>query len=245
MDSGYYAAMSALVARTDALDAAAANLANAQTAGYRAERPSFRAILLGEQSADSQVGRAVNDFGVVGGTSLSLAQGETQRTGNALDLAIQGEGFFAVETGRGVRYTRDGSFHRSQTGQLVTAVGEPVLSPGGKAIPLPPGDIAVGEDGTISMAGGVLGSVGLFTFPAGTQLKAEGSNRYAIPSEVKTTAARGAAVQQGALESANQDVVHGSMDLIMMQRQAEMMQRAMTVFHSEMNKFAAEDLPKV
>jgi len=237
--------MAALVARTDALDAAAANLSNAQTAGYRAEHPYFRAVLLGQGSAGSQLGRALNDFGVVGGTSLSMAQGEVQRTGNPLDLAIEGQGFFAVQTDNGVRYTRDGSFHRSQSGQLITAKGEAVLSTASKPIVVPPGEVAVGADGALSMEGGVVASIGVFTFPAGTEMKAEGANRYTAPAGVKALAATGAVVEQGALESANQDVIRGSLDLIVMQRQAEMMQKALTVFHAEMNKFAAEDLPRV
>ena len=245
MDSGYYAAMSALVARSDALDVAASNLANAQTAGYRAEQPCFRTVLMGQDSAGSQLGQALNDYGVVGGTHLSQAQGEIERTGNPLDLAVEGEGFFAVQTASGVRYTRDGNFHRSETGQLVTAKGEQVLSPALQPIALPPGDVMVGVDGSISVDGGLAGSVGLFAFPAGTDLKAEGANRYAGPADVKPAAAQGAAIEQGALEAANEDVVHGTLQLVIMQRQAEMMQKALTLFHADMNKFAAEDLPRV
>jgi flagellar basal-body rod protein FlgF/flagellar basal-body rod protein FlgG len=245
MDSGYYAAMAGLVARTDALDAAAANLANAQTTGYRAEHPYFRAVLLGSDSGASQLGRAVNDFGVVGGTSLSQLQGELQTTGNPLDLAIEGQGFFAVQTANGVRYTRDGSFHRETDGRLVTREGEQVLSPAGQPVAIPPGEVTIGSDGAISVAGGVAGSVGLFQFPAGTALTAEGANRYVPPAGVKASPAANAQVAQGALEAANEDVIRGSLDLVVMQRQAEMMQKALTVFHTEMNKFAAEDLGKV
>ena len=67
MDSGYYAAMTGLVARTQALDTAAANLANAQTPGYRAEREYFRSVLLGPDAGDSQLGRTVNNYGLLGG----------------------------------------------------------------------------------------------------------------------------------------------------------------------------------
>ncbi len=108
MDSGYYAAMTGLVARTQALDTAAANLANAQTAGYRAEREYFRSVLVGPEGEDSQLGQAVNRFGLLGGDRLSAAQGPLQQTGNPLDLAIEGEGFFAIQTSNGIRYTRDG-----------------------------------------------------------------------------------------------------------------------------------------
>jgi len=245
MDSGYYAAMTGLVARTQALDTAASNLANAQTPGYRAEREYFRSVLLGPDALDSQLGETLNNFGLLGGDRLSMAEGPLDQTGNPLDLAIEGQGFFGFETPDGARYTRDGGFHRSRTGQLVTASGEPVLSPAGQPIALPPGTVSVGADGVISVNGGVVASVGVFAFPAGTELVPEGANRYAAPKDAKPSASKDATVHQGAIESANQDVVQGTVDLIAMQRQAEMMQRALSVFHSEFNKIASEDLPRV
>jgi flagellar basal-body rod protein FlgF/flagellar basal-body rod protein FlgG len=245
MDSGYYAAMTGLVARNQALDTAAANLANAQTPGYRAEREFFRSALLGPDALDSQLGRTVNNYGLLGGDQLSMKQGPLQSTGNSLDLAIEGEGFFQIQTANGIRYTRDGSFHRAQSGQLVTSAGEPVLSSDGKAIAIPPGEVGVGADGTISVEGGAVAVVGVISFPAGSNLTAEGANRYVSPKDVVPVAAKNSSVHQGALEAANQDVIQGSLDLIVMQRQAELMQRALTVFHTEFNKFAAEDLPKV
>jgi flagellar basal-body rod protein FlgF/flagellar basal-body rod protein FlgG len=236
MDSGYYAAMTGLVARTQALDTAAANLANAQTPGYRAEREYFRSALLGPDAQDSQLGRTVNNFGLLGGDRLSMAQGALQQTGNPLDLAIEGEGFFQVQTAHGLRYTRDGGFHRAQNGQLVTSAGEPVLSATGQLIPIPPGEVTVGGDGVVSVAGGVVARVGIFTFPTGAQLAPEGANRYIAPDGVTPQLSKTDTVHQGAIESANQDV---------MQRQAEMMQKALTIFHTEFNKIATEDLPRV
>ena len=245
MDSGYYAAMSGLVARTQALDTAAANLANAQTPGYRAEREFFRSVLLGPDALDSQLGRTVNNFGLLGGDRLSMAQGALQTTGSPLDLAIEGQGFFLVQTSNGPRYTRDGGFHRAQGGQLVTEAGEPVLSTTGQAILVPPGDVTVGAEGAVSVAGGVVATVGVFTFPAGTELSPEGANRYVAPQGVAAVLARDSSIRQGAIESANQDVIQGSLDLIVMQRQAEMMQKAVTLFHTDFNKFATEDLPRI
>ncbi|MGB8260776.1 MAG: flagellar hook basal-body protein [Terracidiphilus sp.] len=245
MDSGYYAAMTGLVARTQALDTAAGNLANAQTPGYRAEREYFRSALLGPGALDSQLGRTVNNFGLLGGDRLNMGQGAIQQTGNPLDLAIEGEGFFAIQAANGLRYTRDGSFHRSTAGVLVTGAGEPVLSAVGQPIRVPPGEVAVGADGVLSVAGGAVATVGVVTFPAGTQLTPEGANRYVAPQGATPEAAKGSSVHQGALEAANQDAIQGTLDLIVMQRQAEMMQRALTVFHTEFNKIATEDLPKV
>jgi flagellar basal-body rod protein FlgF/flagellar basal-body rod protein FlgG len=245
MDSGYYAAMTGLVARAQALDTAAANLANAQTPGYRAEREYFRSVLLGPDAMDSQLGQTVNNYGLLGGDRLNMAQGALTQTGNPLDLAIEGQGFFQVQTSNGLRYTRDGSFHRAQNGQLVTEAGEPVLSTTGQPIPVPPGEVTVGANGVLSVAGGVVAAVGVYTFPAGAELTPEGANRYVAPAGVAPVLSTTAAVHQGTIESANQDVIQGSLDLIVMQRQAEMMQKALTVFHTEFNKIATEDLPRV
>ena len=245
MDSGYYAAMTGLLARTQALDTAAANLANAQTPGYRAEREFFRSVLLGPDVLDSQLGHAVNHYGLLGGDRLSMSQGALQRTGNALDIAIEGEGFFKIQTAHGVRYTRDGGFHRSQSGTLVTSTEEQVLSADGKPISVPPGEVSIGADGVLSVAGGAAATVGVFTFPSGTELRPEGANRYAAPEGVAAAISSNAAIHQGAIEQANQDAVQGTLDLLMMQRQAEMMQRALTLFHTEFNKTASEDIPRV
>ena len=187
----------------------------------------------------------MNNYGLLGGDRLNLGEGALQQTGNPLDLAIEGQGFFAIQTAQGVRYTRDGSFHRSQAGLLVTSAAEPVLSSAGKPIPIPPGDVSVGANGVLSVAGGAVDTVAVFTFPSGAQLTPEGANRYVAPPGVTATISKDATVRQGAIESANEDTVQGTLDLIVMQRQAEMMQKALTVFHTEFNKFATEDLPRV
>jgi flagellar basal-body rod protein FlgF/flagellar basal-body rod protein FlgG len=245
MDSGYYAAMTGLVARTQALDVAADNLANAQTPGYRAEKEYFRSVLMGPDGMDSQLGKTVNNYGLLGGDQLNMEQGTLQQTGNPLDLAIEGQGFFMVQTPNGQRFTRDGSFHRTPGGLLVTAAGEPVLSNTGQLIPVPPGEVSIGADGALSVAGGVVAIVGMYSFPAGTQMTPEGANRYLPPEGVAAVPAKGAAIHQGTLESANQSVIAGSLNLMLMQREAEMMQRALTVFHTEFNKTASEELPRV
>jgi flagellar basal-body rod protein FlgF/flagellar basal-body rod protein FlgG len=245
MDSGYYAAMTGLVARTQALDIAATNLANAQTPGYRAEQEYFRSVLLGPDAEDSQLGRTVNNFGLLGGDRLNMGQGALDQTGNPLDLAIEGEGFFQVQTSNGPRFTRDGGFHRTPGGQLVTAAGDAVLSTTGQPIPVPPGEVSVGVDGVLSVAGGVVATVGVFTFPHGAELTPEGANRYLAPAGVKPALEANASIHQGAIENANQGMIPGSLNLILVQREAEMMQKALTVFHTEFNKIASEDLPRV
>src|SRR6202453_1491050 len=113
MDSGLYAAYTGLLSRTQALDTAANNLANAGTTGFRAQRDYFSGVLAGGINQDpetaSQVGQSVNGFGVLGGNRLDLGEGEIKATGNSLDLAIEGQGFFDTQTSNATRYTRDGS----------------------------------------------------------------------------------------------------------------------------------------
>ena len=247
MDSGLYAAYTGLLARTQALDTAANNLANAGTAGFRAERGYFRGVLasgLLEGEQGSQVGNSVNGFGVLGGSAADFGQGPLATTGNPLDMALNGSGFFAIQTAQGVRYTRNGAFTRSAGGELQTGAGEAVLDQAGKAIEMPTGVAAVAADGTISVDGGVVGKVGVFGFTQTNSLVAEGGSRFAAPAGVTANAAD-AEVKQGAVEGANQDVVHGTMQLMLVQRQAEMMQKALSVFDNSFDKTAAEELGRV
>jgi len=247
MDSGLYAAYSGLLARIQALDLAANNLANAGTAGYRAQQETFRGVLAAyTDESPSQVGDAVNSFGVLGNSSLSTAQGAITPTGNPLDLAIQGGAFFAIKTNAGTRYTRDGSFQVSAAGQLTTKNGAAVLDASGNTISVPSGNVKVAADGTISVTtaegSATVGQVGLFDLGDGAQ-QAEGAGVYKTATPAK--AATDATIQSGALESANQDVIHGTMQLMLLQRQAEMMQRALSVFHNDFDKTATEEISKV
>ncbi len=244
MDSGYYAAFSGWLARSQALDVAAGNLANAGTAGYRAERDYFRSAILGPDALNSQLNTTVNAFGVLGGSRLDLGQGALTPTGNPLDLAIEGDGFFAVQTKQGIRYTRDGQFERAQDGTLTTQAGEPVLDARDEPVRVPGGEIVVGVDGAVSVNGALAGRIAVHGFADGAQLTAEGANRYAAVDGAQPGAAAGA-IHQGVLESSNQDVIGGSLQLVLMQRQAEMMEKAVAMFSNDLDKTASEDLPRV
>jgi flagellar basal-body rod protein FlgF len=244
MDSGYYAAYSGLLARTEALDSAASNLSNSGTRGFRAEREFFRSAIMGPDALNSQLNRTVNDFGVLGGNKLDLGQGSLVPTGNPLDLAIEGQGFFAIQTKSGIRYTRDGQFRRSIDGSLVTEQGEPVLNGKSQPIRIPSGDTVISSEGVISVSGAAVGSLGLFNFPSPDSVVPEGTNRYA-PVSGFTPMPATASIHQGSLEGSNQDVIQGTLQLILVQRQAEMMQKALTVFNNDFDKTASEELPKV
>jgi flagellar basal-body rod protein FlgF/flagellar basal-body rod protein FlgG len=244
MDSGYYAACTALMSRTEALDTIANNLANANTTGYRAQKNQFSSVLAAAENAPgSAVNQAINNYGILSGTTLDQTQGALQKTGNDLDLAIQGPGYFVVQTANGPMYTRNGSFQVSSKGQLITSAGDPVMGDKGP-ISVPPGTVSISPDGTISSNGAVAGNLKLVQFAAGTQLTSAGETYYTAPAKSET-AATDSTVKQGMLESSNVNPVSSMVELITAQRSAEMMQRALSLYNSEMDKTATQELPKV
>ncbi len=244
MDSGYYAACAGLAAQTQALELVANNLANLGTAGYRGQQATFRSLLAGGGAVTSNpLNAAVNDFGVLGGSRVDLASGPLTATGNPLDLGVAGAGFFAVRSAAGVVYTRNGGFHATPTGQLVTAQGDTVLGEQGP-ITLPQGPVAVSSDGTVSVEGAVVGKLRLAEFAPDTSLRALGNALYAVPPGAALPPAS-SSVRQGMLEDSNVSPVESVVQLITIQRNAEMMQRALTLFDSQFNQTAAQDLPRI
>jgi flagellar basal-body rod protein FlgF len=244
MDSGYYAACTALVSRTQALDTLANNLANSSTVGFRAEHNVFSSVLASAQgSTNSALNQSMNTFGILSGTTFDQTQGAMQKTGNDLDVAIQGSGYLVVDTASGPVYTRNGAFQVSGDGQLTTAAGDPVMGESGPITVLP-GKISISSDGTISSKGAVSGKLKVVEFVPGTQLANIGNTYYSAPESAALPAVK-SDVRQGMLESSNVNPVANMVELVSAQRATEMMQRAMSMFSSEIDKTASQDLPKV
>ena len=175
-----------------------------------------------------------------------MAQGALEPTGNPLDLAIEGQGFFhGADAERAALHARR---------RLSPRAERPIGHAGRRAGALRGGQ----ADSDSAGRGHQWAPMARFRWPAAWWRRWASSRFLPAPSsrrrartatsrrrESTAAAAKDASVHQGAIEAANQDVVQGSLDLIMMQRQAEMMQRALTVFHTEFNKFATEDLPRI
>jgi flagellar basal-body rod protein FlgF len=244
MDSGYYAACAGLAAQTQALDLVANNLANLGTGGYRGQQATFRALLAGSGTvAWNPLNAAVNDFGVLGNSRVDLTSGSLNATGNPLDLAVAGKGFFVVQSAEGTLYTRNGGFHRTPEGQLVNSEGDALLGEQG-TISLPNGAVAVSSDGTVSVDGAVVAKLRIAEFAPGTPLSATGNALYSAPGNSELPAAS-SSIRQGMLEESNVSPVEATVQLIVIQRNAEMMQRALTLFDTQFNQTAAQDLPRV
>lgn len=244
MDSGYYAACAGLIARTEALDTIANNLANANSTGFRAQHNVFSSVLADAGGGQgTAINQAMNRFGILSGTTLDASQGALQKTGNDLDVGIEGPGYFVVQTADGPMYSRDGAFQVSSKGQLVTAKGDAVMGTKG-VITMVPGPVSISTDGTISSNGAVVGKLRVVEFPAGTQLTSVGESLYSAPANTAYIATN-SSVRQGTLESSNVNPVAGMVELITAQRSAEMMQRALSMFNSELDKTASQELTKV
>ncbi|HZD33412.1 MAG TPA: flagellar basal-body rod protein FlgF [Candidatus Angelobacter sp.] len=244
MDSGYYAACTALMARAQALDTIANNLANTSTSGYRGQHNVFQSVLAQADTATSSpLSQAVNSFGVLSGTRIDPTQGTLEHTGNDLDLAIEGPGFFVVQTTAGLVYTRGGNFRVSAKNQLVTAAGDPVLGESGPVTVLG-SPSSISPDGTISTAGALSGKLKLVEFPAGTPLQNLGQTYYSA-ADVSTKTSQSSTVRQGMLEDSNVSPIASVVELVSVQREAEMMQRVLSMINSDLNKVATQDLPRV
>jgi flagellar basal-body rod protein FlgF len=248
MESGFYVAYAGLAARMQALDVVASNLANASTAGFKSQTPFYRALAaaqLGEILCPPN--QAVNQFGILGGSRVDVRSGSLDLTGNSTNLAIEDDGFFSVQTSAGIRYTRDGSFCMNAARQVTTQDGNLVLAEQGTTtvpITLPTGTVSVSPDGTISVDGGLVAKLQVVQFAAGTEITPEGNSNYIAPAGSERPA-DSSNVRQGMLESSNMNPVQGLVDLILLQRQADMLGRALTIFSSDFDRAAAQDVPRV
>ncbi|MGH9353398.1 MAG: flagellar hook-basal body protein [Terriglobia bacterium] len=243
MGSGFYASLTGLMTRFQALDLLAGNLANVSTTGYKAQTPFYAALDIA-QGNQTPLNRAVNDYGVLGGSMIDRQPGSIQPTGNDLDLALRGPGFLVVQTKAGLRYTRNGSLRLGPKGELLTQAGDPVLGAKGLPIRLPQGQVAISPDGMISVDGTLVDRLQVADFSSTAPLMAEGDSYYSAPAGQAQPDAHPEIVQRS-LEASNYSAVTGVVNLIALQRQAGLMQQALSIFYKTMDAAAAQELPIV
>jgi flagellar basal-body rod protein FlgF/flagellar basal-body rod protein FlgG len=242
------------MARTDALDTIANNLANSSTSGFRAQRNSFSSVLAGHgQTFNSELNEDTNSYGLLGASRLDLKSGALQPTGNPLDVAIDGTAFLAVQTSTGnTAYTRNGSLQISSKGQLTTASGDLVMGVTGPAtapttgpITVPRGAVInITSDGTVTADGAVAGKLKLVDFSATANPQSQGGSNYIVPA-TDVTPATTSQIRQGFVEGSNVNPMSSVIELINAQRDAEGMRHALTMIDTELDKTAAQDLPRV
>ena len=203
VENSGYIALSRMIAQQRVLEVRATNIANTGTPGFKAEAVLFSDYLLQQKGVAAPPGGKTVQMVQDRATWRDFGQGQVTKTGNPLDLALQGEGFFAVETPRGERYTRAGRFSLSAGGQIVDMTGNPVLGTDGRPINVPAdvGAITVGGDGTISSDTGQIGKFRVVQFDDQQAMQAEGNSLFATTQPSRDAVAP--AVAQGTIEDAN------------------------------------------
>jgi flagellar basal-body rod protein FlgG len=204
MIDGLGAAQSGLSAQSRRMDALANDVANANTAGYAAERASFEELVNARTRGGVQYRDAGPDF----------RQGALEETGNPLDLAIEGDGFFQVSRPGGqIALVRAGAFSVDATGQVVTATGDRLFPP----LTLPPGTderaLAIDPSGVATVNGQQIGQVQVVTVPARGGLLRDGGAYSPTAASGAPVVAAGARVRQGALEASSVDMAETVVDM--------------------------------
>lgn len=204
MDITTAIALSRLTAQSRALDVTAANIANADTPGFKAERMQFTDYLTQPSDTDPPPGGHSLAFVQDRATWRDWSAGTISRTGNPLDLALGGGGFFTVMTPQGPRLTRAGHFTLGPDGTVQDMQGDQLLDNQGKPILIPPGQthITVAGDGTLDTEAGPLAKIGVVAPAAPNAMLAQGAR---LLDATATTTAPVAAprITQGAVEESN------------------------------------------
>lgn len=238
MSDGIYSALSGAIAQQRSLDVVANNVANVGTVGYRGDQLAFREAMSREAAGPNPDGLR---YVTISRMTTDRTDGPLTQTGNPLDVALQGDGLFAVQTDNGLRYTRAGSFRMDSEGTLRTPAGHTVLGAEGDApLSLPPeaGEITIGSDGTISADGEVVGRFRIRVFAEGA-LEKEGVTLYTARGEGEEPTET--QVLQGHLEGANVSPIGGMNELITASRSFEAFQRVIQAF-KQIDERAARDV---
>jgi flagellar basal body rod protein FlgG len=233
-----------MVTQSTALDVASENVANADTVGYRADRPVFRQILSQAGAADP-ASRSLR-YAVARSVQPDFQTGELKETGNPLDVAITDDrSFFAVRGRDGDRYTRAGKFTLGQDGTLFTPDGYAVLGSNGVPIQVPPGTNAtIDATGQVLLNGEASGQqLMVVTFPNVQGLLKEGAALLRARPESGAPIISDSQVRVGALEMSNADPIKGMTGLVTATRHFEMLARVIDAF-SQIEHKAATDIAK-
>lgn len=241
MSTGIWMAASGASAQITALDATANNLANANTTGYKVDHAIFREHLIQAMHA----GRAAREMRYNGVEAIAhdMRPGPLQVTNQPLDVAIETEdAFFAIQTPRGERYTRAGSFQIGADGTLVTRQGHPVADISGNPISVPPDAkvLSFGVDGTLTVDDSDFGQLKLVRFRDMTGLEKDGDTMFRVTERSGRAEVVPATVIPGALELPNVSIVKGMTDLVSATRAFEALEKAVEAFSSLEHRAATQ-----
>ncbi|HWR21882.1 MAG TPA: flagellar basal-body rod protein FlgF [Feifaniaceae bacterium] len=247
---GLYLSATNMLVQRKKVDVTANNIANMDTVGFKADSlvsRSFGDMYLERVNdpGNTESGVGPLNTGVhIDELITSFDEGSLKTTDRALDFAITGDGFFAVSTTAGERYTRDGSFAIDPDGYLVTSDGNRVLGTNG-FLRLDTVNVAVDSEGNITNAeGDTLGTLRVVSFADKTGLKKMGNNLYINQNNQPARNAQGVVVRQGALETSNTDITNETLNMMAASRSFETSQRIVKMLDETLGR-AVNDIGKV
>jgi flagellar basal-body rod protein FlgF len=217
MDNAIYVGLSRQMILERELDITANNLSNVATVGFK-----FESMISNDDPVTMPtLGQPPTPVNFVAGVGVArdFTQGSLTQTGAAFDAAIDGRGFFQINTPDGPRYTRDGRFRMDASGALVNQDGDPVDG-GGGGIVLDPkkGPVTISPNGVVSQSGESHGKIAVYNFDSLAALSKDGNNQYRNDSNLTPTAAPNAQVRQGILEQSNVEPIRQITRLIEINR---------------------------
>lgn len=240
-----YSAVAGMVNQQILLEVITNNLANVSTSGYKRDELSFSGMLNPLPQTEEEIinYNIVNLDTVTAKFATDYSQGNMQRTDNALDLALEGDGFFAIQHADGVRYTRSGNFSLNGSGQLVTADGYPVLGENG-VIQIQGGQISVDDEGQIMVDGNPVAKLRLASFQSPDELLKAGNNTFVIKEAGITETPSTAEVRQGFIELSNVNPIYEMAKMIEAMRIYESYQKTAQLVNETLEK-ANNELGKI
>jgi len=244
MNSGIYGAISGNQFAERKLEVLTHNLANANTPGYKKDIISFETVLGSAASASTDEGVIETAPIFQERFAVDYSPGPVKLTGNTFDIALDGEGFFVVNTPDGKAYTRQGNFHLDASGKVVTADGYEVLGQGGP-ITIKGSSVTFDSEGKIFVEGQQIGSLQLMDFPKPYELRKTG-NGLLVPKDPDLSPSRATktVVKQGNLEGSNVNPIEEMVRMIEISRSAESSQKVIQNYDMITGR-AVNDLGKV
>ncbi|NTV49469.1 MAG: flagellar basal-body rod protein FlgF [Geobacteraceae bacterium] len=245
MNSGIYPAVSGSLAAMRRMDVISNNLANINTPGYKKDKMSFEGLLASntnppavpQSSTADPILQKENIY-------IDYASGPISQSSNPLDLALDGDGFFAVTTPEGTAYTRQGNFRTSADGTLVTVDGYPVQGVGGTAIRVQGSQVEIDPKGGVTVDGLQVGAISVVDFGKPYNLTKIGSALFIAADPQVVPQAGKAQVQQGHIEGSNVESISEMVQLIETNRYFESCSKVIKGF-DDITAKAANELGKI
>jgi len=225
--NGFFSALSGAKVQEIYLSKVTNNLANANTTGYKGDYPSFESFFAGRTRGVTKDNTVSSDVSIVKlNDGINTQQGPIKQTGNPLDLAIEGNGFFVVNTPQGPRYSRNGNFTLDSDGKLVTNTGFPLAGESGD-ISISGNKVVIKEDGSVMVDGRNAGKLRLVSVNDHKNLLKEGNNLFSLKNGGLETETEEFKIIQGSLEMSNVNAIREMTRLITISRSYGAYQKVM------------------